>query len=83
MKSNAPIIINATPHFIGLRPLSFLRRKCFVPFTKVPRISSGLNSFGGSMPNSRLARSSMAFSFSFRSFIYIYKDDGTFEVLVS
>lgn len=82
MKSNAPIIINATPHFIGLRPLSFLRRKCFVPFTKVPRISSGLNSFGGSMPNSRLARSSMAFSFLFVH-LYIYKDDGTFEVLVS
>ena len=81
MKSNAPIIINATPHFIGLRPLSFLRRKCFVPFTKVPRISSGLNSFGGSMPNSRLARSSMAV-FLFVH-LYIYKDDGTFEVLVS
>ena len=82
MKSNAPIIINATPHFIGLRPLSFLRRKCFVPFTKVPRISSGLNSFGGSMPNSRLARSSMASVFLFVH-LYIYKDDGTFEVLVS
>ena len=82
MKSNAPIIINATPHFIGLRPLSFLRRKCFVPFTKFRGLSSGLNSFGGSMPNSRLARSSMASVFLFVH-LYIYKDDGTFEVLVS